>query len=1140
MKLPSFAFFPASVPGRFQRLLLMAVVLTNVAAIALAAFNLNQSRDKAEALATLTTRNLVEALEHSLASTSRTIDVTLQTLADEIERAERRGSGYLSHAELFGLLARYKGWLPETDGFRVYDSNGRPRWWISQAGSAAGIDVSDRDYFRVLRDDPARGLFVARPVLSRVTGGWVITFARGLRGPDGRFAGIVTAVVPLEHFNRLLPRQQLGPQGGATLRYEDLGLIVRAPPVSGPAGMIGSTKVSDELRTLVASGRPEASYRTVTASDGIERLNTFRRVEGLPFVLVVGMATADYLAEWREAIRHTGVLLGVFLLVSMGSAVLIGRLYRRQFENGERLRESHARLEGTLADLSNRDRVLNATEQVAGLGVFSIDLYSGEAYSSAQLRRILGGRAEEPLTVDIWAERVHPDDRSRVVSRFREGLMQRGEPFDEEYRIVLPDGAIRWIHGIGGVDLDVDGRPVSVHGVSLDITERKQVQASLQDALGEYQKLVERMPAGLFKQRVHADGNFSFDYVSPRFCEQVGIDEARILADPRVVTRRIHPDDYPGYAARCRAVRERPGPFEWEGRVDVNGEARWIAIQSSPTRLPDGEILWEGVQADVTDRKRAELALRDSEARYRLLLQFSPVGILQYGLDLKVSYCNAQFAEIMQVPYDYMAHVDCSKLSDQRVQPALRAPLEGRLGEYEGPYRTTFADKELNIAMHCSPLRDPAGGLVGGIAILQDITERVRKDQELARYRDHLEELVEARTADLVAARAEAERLARAKSEFLANMSHEIRTPLNGVLGLAHVGYRESRGRDRARDTFARIIASGQLLLGIINDILDFSKIEAGKLRIEAIPVELPSVIGESLALMEGRAQAKGLVLRFRRGTPLPERCITDPLRIGQILLNLLSNAIKFTEQGSVTLSAEFVDGELILRVSDTGIGMSAEEIAKVFAPFEQADNSTTRRFGGTGLGLAITYRLVELMGGVMHVDSRPGSGSSFEVRMPCQSLQGEASPELPQLADDVLPGTRLAGLQVLVAEDNEVNQMVLEALLQEDGARVILAGNGQEAVERIREGGGEDFDVVLMDVQMPLMDGYAATREIHQLAPTLPVIGQTAHAFEEEKAHCLEAGMVAHIAKPVDPELLVRVILKHARRRGTAVPEKG
>jgi PAS domain S-box-containing protein len=1137
MKLPSFALFPASVPGRFQRLLLLAVVLTNVAAIALASFNLNQSRKKAEALAAVTTRSLVEAVEHSLVGTSRTIDVTLLALADEIERAELGGTGYLSNAEVLALLARYKSWLPETDGFRIFDGSGRPRWWFSRTGSAAGIDVSDRDYFKVLRAEPERGLFVSRPVLSRVTGTWVITFARRLRHGDGSFAGVVTAVVPLEHFNRLLPRQQFGAQGGATLRYEDLSLIARAPPAPGAAGEIGSTKVSDELRTLVASGRPEASYRTVTVSDGIERLNTLRRVEGLPFILVVGMATDDYLADWRESVRHSVELLAVFLLVSMGSAVLISRLYRRQFQDAEHLRQSHARLEGTLADLGNRDRVLGATEQVAGLGVFSIDLSSGEAYSSAQLRRVLGGSPDEALSVDIWAERIHPDDRARVASRFREGLMQRGEPFDEEYRIVLPDGTIRWIHGIGGVDLDAGGRPVSVHGVSQDITGRKQAEASLQEALDEYEKLVERMPAGVFKQRVYAGGDFSFIYVSPRFCEQIGIDEATILADPRSVTRKIHPDDYPGYAARCRAVRERPGPFDWEGRVEVNGELRWMSVLSRPTRLPDGDILWEGVQSDITDRKRAEMALRESEARYRLLLQFSPVGILQYDSELKVSYCNVQFAEIMQVPYDYMAHVDCSKLSDRRVLPALQAALEGHLGEYEGPYRTTFAGKELNIAMHCAPLRAAAGGPVGGIAILQDITERVLKDQELARYRDHLEELVEERTADLVAARAEAERLAQAKSEFLANMSHEIRTPLNGVLGLAHIGYRESRGRDRARDTFARIVASGQLLLGIINDILDFSKIEAGKLRIEEIPVELASVIGESLALMEGRAQAKGLVLRFRRSTPLPERCITDPLRVGQILLNLLSNAIKFTEKGSVTLTAEFADGQLILRVSDTGIGMSSEEIAKVFAPFEQADNSVTRRFGGTGLGLAITHRLVELMGGTLKVDSQPGCGSTFEVCLPCRPLAGEMAPVLPLLPEEVLPGTRLAGLRVLVAEDNEVNQMVLEALLQEDGARVTLAGNGQEALERVRECGGEGFDLVLMDVQMPVMDGYAATREIHALAPMLPVIGQTAHAFEEERTRCLEAGMVAHIAKPVDPELLVRVILRHVRQRIAATP---
>jgi signal transduction histidine kinase len=295
------------------------------------------------------------------------------------------------------------------------------------------------------------------------------------------------------------------------------------------------------------------------------------------------------------------------------------------------------------------------------------------------------------------------------------------------------------------------------------------------------------------------------------------------------------------------------------------------------------------------------------------------------------------------------------------------------------------------------------------------------------------------RTADLVSARAEAERLARVKSEFLANMSHEIRTPLNGVLGLAHIGFRESRGRDKAQDAFARILSSGQLLLGIINDILDFSKIEAGKLRIEAIPMDLARTIGDTLELMEERAQAKGLALRLRHLSDLPESCISDPLRVGQVLINLLSNAIKFTERGSVTLSVGQEGGQLMFEVSDTGIGMSEGEVAKVFAPFEQADNSTTRKFGGTGLGLTITHRIVELMGGTLHAHSRPGVGSTFEVRLPWVPVDTVVrdSHSVGPLLPEGGAGARLTGLRVLVAEDNEVNQMVLEEFLMAEGAEV-------------------------------------------------------------------------------------------------------
>jgi CheY-like chemotaxis protein len=249
------------------------------------------------------------------------------------------------------------------------------------------------------------------------------------------------------------------------------------------------------------------------------------------------------------------------------------------------------------------------------------------------------------------------------------------------------------------------------------------------------------------------------------------------------------------------------------------------------------------------------------------------------------------------------------------------------------------------------------------------------------------------------------------------------------------------------------------------------------------------------------------------------------------VLLNLLSNAVKFTPSGSVTLFAGKEQDSLVFKVVDTGIGMSEEQLARLFLPFEQADGSTTRKFGGTGLGLAISKRIIELLGGSIRVDSALNRGSSFEVRLPYSPIaQGEADEEdsTQQLTEGGMP---LLGLRILVAEDNTINQQIIAENLKEDGAEVVLADTGLEALEAVRKEGGQAFHIVLMDIQMPVMNGHEATREIHKLAPDLPVVGQTAHAFAEEVQACMESGMVGHIGKPIDPEKLVQIVLLHARR---------
>jgi signal transduction histidine kinase/DNA-binding response OmpR family regulator len=399
-----------------------------------------------------------------------------------------------------------------------------------------------------------------------------------------------------------------------------------------------------------------------------------------------------------------------------------------------------------------------------------------------------------------------------------------------------------------------------------------------------------------------------------------------------------------------------------------------------------------------------------------------------------------------------------------------------------------------------------SGTAVSSTGSIQDVTALVAAEEEMRHARNA------------------AQAASQAKSLFLANMSHEIRTPLNAVLGLAQAGVRQNL-HPVATESFGHILAAGRHLLGVINDILDFSKIEAGKLTVERQPFRYASTVRECMALIAPDAQAKGLRIEFTV-PPEPTLVSGDPLRLGQILTNLLTNAVKFTEHGSIRVTV-IRAGELThFTVADSGIGMTGEQLARLFAPFEQADGSTTRKYGGTGLGLAISRNLARLMGGDITVASRAHEGTAFTLTLPLPVA--ELAADVPALPQPVAAGPQLAGLRILAAEDVDLNRIVLEDMLTAEGAHVVFALNGRQAIELIEEHGASAFDVVLMDVQMPVMGGIEAAAHIHARAPELPVIGLTAHAMAEERERCLAAGMVAHVTKPIDLPVLIAAIRHH------------
>jgi PAS domain S-box-containing protein len=465
-----------------------------------------------------------------------------------------------------------------------------------------------------------------------------------------------------------------------------------------------------------------------------------------------------------------------------------------------------------------------------------------------------------------------------------------------------------------------------------------------------------------------------------------------------------------------------------------------------------------------------------------------------------------------------------------------RAQLRTKLveaGEVRG-HKATFRRADgtpLVVEGNVRLVRDERGAPAGVEGVIRDMTTHYQI------------------RADLIAAREAAEVATHGKSQFLANVSHEIRTPLNAIVGLGHL-LLATELPARQRDYVAKIHSSARILLRTVDDVLDFSKIEAGKLELERTPFRLDEVLDDLGSVLAVQADGKGISFVVTVGDDVPRSVIGDPLRLGQVLTNLVGNAIKFTEKGGVTLKvarAGGADGEAALRfaVEDTGIGMTAPQLAKIFEPFTQADGSTTRRFGGTGLGLAICRQVVEAMGGRLEATSVSGSGSTLAFAVAFRVSAAEvasaaaaegARADGPRESFLSTPPLRLRGARVLVVEDNAINQQVARELLEGAGVHVSIADTGRAAVDVVAASGGA-LDAVLMDVQMPGMDGVAATRAIRAV-PTnadLPIIAMTAHAEVAERERCLAAGMNDYVSKPFEPAQLFKTLARWLQTRDRA-----
>ena len=724
-------------------------------------------------------------------------------------------------------------------------------------------------------------------------------------------------------------------------------------------------------------------------------------------------------------------------------------------------------------------------------------------------RMINSGQQPKALFIDLWT------------------TIMAGQVWHGEICNRTKTGDLYWVQATIVPLLDEQGAPEQFIAIRTDITARKRMQAEMAKTASRVRRITNAVPGVVYQCEI-GQGRIRYTFLSDRLEEIRGLDRATLMADGYLAFDQMLDGDRERCLAEVMAAGAQRRPWQGEFRVRMpDASVRWIRseINPEPDLTDEGATVFTGIWQDVTQ-------LKEAGQRLRTVSESIPVVVFQYRLwadgrqnfpfcsSVAEHVCGLSPDELMKDPgmfFNLIAQADQEAFGQAFVASA------NSLSRISIDFRMQHGRTGALIWVHgeSMPQRAPDGGVIWN-GYLADISREKHASAELRRAKDA------------------AEVANRAKSDFLANMSHEIRTPMNGVIGMTELALQTDLTHEQ-REYLDIVKSSSESLLHIINDILDFSKIEAGKLQLEHIPFDLHQMVEESLKALAVRARAKGIELVRDIGADVPAAVVGDPGRLRQILTNLIGNAIKFTEKGQVLLAVSFVcslqkSPSFRFSVKDTGIGIPSSKLESIFEAFSQEDSSITRRFGGTGLGLSISARLVEAFGGQIAVQSEPGQGSEFVFSIPMVLDTGSVvdAPQLSAVAGVGGPGEQgpdniAPKLSILLVEDHIVNQKLATAMLERWGHQVMVAGDGLVALDLLAQ---HRFDLVLMDMMMPVMGGLEATQRIRaqeSVDAHLPIVAMTANAMQGDRERCLRAGMDDYLSKPIDWAELQRVLVRFA-----------